>query len=225
LAPTQPPGPDDAFTFNGSAPHANPLPHDPQDEAQTLRVRAHGDGAGIFVYSTHNHNTYVLLARRAPWLGHPGKWGVFGGGVETTDLDGSNRMSYSRAAEHELHEESVTVYHQTDALALRACPSHLKQWHSGLRFRTFFCRLPYHPESRFNNGYAYAVQHNLAHKYRENDQYRWVLLDDLKACAHAHAQSYSFRDVAGARHTLQLYHGFFWALIDSSYIAQMDNLP
>ncbi|MDR3672712.1 MAG: NUDIX hydrolase [Holophaga sp.] len=226
VIPNPPADQDDGFTFNPQAPNANPLPYDPQDVAQSMVSRqGNRDGAGVFVYATHNGQTFVLLARRAPWLGSPGTWGVFGGSVETTDLDSAGRMSYSRAAEHELYEESVTVYHQTDAVALRACPSHIKQWNSGLRFRTFFSRQRYYPESRFNQGYAYAIQHRLARKYQENDEYRWVRLDDLQACAHARARSHAFRDGTGASHTLQLFNGFYRALIDPGYIAQMNALP
>jgi hypothetical protein len=149
---------DDAFILNGAAPHANPFPYDAQDVAQTIvSPKGHRDGAGVFVYANQGPKTYVLLARRAPWLSASGKWGVFGGSVETTDLDSAGHMSYARAAEHERYEESATVYHQTDAIALRNRRTHLKQWRSGLKFRTFFSKQPYFPEARFNQGYAYAI--------------------------------------------------------------------
>jgi 8-oxo-dGTP pyrophosphatase MutT (NUDIX family) len=225
-APARPEEVDEAFVFNPVAPHADPLPHDPADAAQSLVSAAgHRDGAGVFVYADHGGSAYVLLARRAPWLSASGTWGVFGGSVETTDLDSAGHLSYARAAEHELYEESVTVYHRTDAIALRACPTHLKQWRSGLRFRTFFLEQPYIPAARFNAGYADAIRQGRHHKFRENDEYRWVRLDDLKDCAAARAQTFSFTDPQGARQDLRLFHGFFRALVDPGYRAEMNNLP
>ena len=96
-------------------PFANPLPHDAQDVSQVWPRGTFQDSAAVLVYADHGIQTYVLMARRAPWLSSAGTWSVFMGSVERTDLDSSGAISFARAAEHELFEESVTVYHQTDA--------------------------------------------------------------------------------------------------------------
>ena len=78
------------------------------------------DGTGVLVYAEKDGPLYVLLARRADWLlNGKGTWGAFGGTVAPSDLDDAGNRSFSRAAEPELYEESVTVYHQTDAKDLR----------------------------------------------------------------------------------------------------------
>jgi len=218
--------PDDneKFVFHPAAPHADPLPEDPQDLAQPPS-RGYRDGAGVFVYASRGGAVWVLLARRATWLSAPGTWGVFGGSVESGDRDSAGHLSFARAGEHELYEESVTVYHQTDANALRACPAHLKHWRSGGRFRTFFSRQRYVPASTFNEGYAYAVRQRLSHTFRENDQYCWVPLDELKAAALARTRTAPFTDPEGNRQSMELFSAFFGALTDPGYVAQLDALP
>ena len=213
------------FTFNTTAPHANPLAFDAADEAQDMvSPQGHRDGAGVFVYATRAGRAYALLARRAPWLGGHGTWGAFGGSVEKTDLDATGTLSYARAAEHELYEESVTVFHQTDANDLRACPSHLKHWRSGLRFRTFFSKQAFLPAKRFNEGYAYAVKHNLKLKFRENDEFRWVPLEAVKASGRANTRTCTYVDKAGLSQTINLFPGFFAALREPGYLAVLDTL-
>lgn len=71
----------------------------------TVTPQGFQDSASVLVYADQGGRQYVLLARRAPWLGGHGTWGVFMGSVEPTDLDGSGNRSFSRAAEHELYEE------------------------------------------------------------------------------------------------------------------------
>jgi 8-oxo-dGTP pyrophosphatase MutT (NUDIX family) len=225
-APAAAPAPRGVFTFQPVAPHAAHLPFDAQDEAiarpgQPSKL----GGAGVFVYTTHRGQEYVLLARRAKWLRGPGEWGVFGGGVEAKDTDAAGKPCYARAAEHELYEETVSVYHETDANALRACPSHLKTFRSGWRFRTFFSRQPYRSADILNQGYRYAEQQPLGHAFRENDKFRWVLLEDLKASALAKTATAAFTDVKGAKHTLVLHGPFFAALTDAGYLALLNTLP
>jgi len=208
-----------AFTFTKPAPRANHLAFDARDEAHPK------DSAAVSVCATHAGKKYVLLARRAPWLGGAGTWGTFGGGVDPADKDSTGSLSFARAAEHEFYEETVSVYHSTDANDLRACPTHLKRWKSGARTRTFFSSQPWIPEERFNRGYAYAVQKNLPKAYRENDAFRWVLLEDLLACAAANARTADFRDADGTVHSLELFGGFFKALRSGSYQARLRELP
>lgn len=199
------------------------LAYDPADEAHPAPAgQPYQDSAAVLPYAEHNGRTYVLLARRASWLSHPGTWGVFMGAVEATDLDATGRRSFARAAEHELYEESVSIYHRTDANALRACPTHLLQFPSGVRSRTFFTRQAYLPEQVFNEGFAYAVQHNLPIAFRKNDQFRWVLLDDLLACTGPAA---SLRDAAGSRHGMNLFPVFHQVLSSPAYQDMLRNLP
>ena len=188
----------------------------------TVTAQGHRDSASVLVYADQGGRPYVLLARRAPWLSSAGTWGVFMGSVETTDLDDSGGMSFSRAAEHELYEESVTVYHQTDAHALRACPTHMKHYSSGLKSRTFFAKLSYLKEDLFNEGYRFAVAQNKPRKFQENDQFRWVLLDDLRAC---NAPNWVFHDVAGNPHTMRLFGVFHRILMEPGYKAVLQGLP
>jgi hypothetical protein len=119
-----------------------------------------------------------IAALRPDQLGKTkkGEGGVFGGGVGAKDTDAAGTPCYARAAEHELYEVTVSVYHATDANALRACPSHLKTFRSGWRFRAFLARQPYRSAEIFNQGYRYAEQQPLGHAFRENDTCRWVLL-------------------------------------------------
>jgi predicted small lipoprotein YifL len=203
----QPPPAQPEFHFHDQAPRAEHLPYDAQDQARPLvSPEGHRDSAAVFVYADRGNRMYVLLGRRGKSLSLPGTWGVFQGSVEETDLDATGRMSFARAAEHELYEESVTVYHDTDANALRACRAYTREYRSGLRTRTFFLRRPYLPESLFNDGYAYAAGHRKPHRFLENDQFRWVLLEDLLACGQAMA---TFQDVAGVRHPMTLYQPFY----------------
>jgi hypothetical protein len=99
----------------------------------------------------------------------------------------------------------------------------MKHWDSGLRLRTFFSRQPHVPEEQFNQGYAYAVRQGLDKKFRENDQYLWVLLEDLRASVAARGQG--FRDTAGAVHHLQLFPGFCNTLTSPGYVELMGRLP
>lgn len=211
------------FTFHPTAPHARHLAFDAQDQAQpTVTRQGHRDSAAVLVYAEHRGRNHVLLARRAPWLSEAGTWSVFMGSVEATDLDSAGSMSYARAAEHELYEESVTVYHDTDANALRALPTHMKTYGSGLRSRTFFAKLPYHPEKLFNDGFAFATRQGKPRKFLENDQFRWVLLDELKA---ASAPVGTFKDAAGTAHTMTLYSAFARVLVEPAYKAVLNTLP
>ena len=227
--PNPKPGPSPiTYTFDQPGPHANPLPHDPQDEARTHAGQPYRDGAAVLVYADHQGRTYVLLARRDTWLSSPGTWAVFGGSVETTDLDTTrHRMSFSRAAEHELYEESATVYRGTDAVALRACRSHMKTtFNSPVKFRTFFSRQAYIPRERFVDGYQAAKQKGNAYrKFWENDDYLWVQLDELQACAAAGARTYRFTDADGTSHQLNLLSGFCRTLFTADFIQALNNLP
>lgn len=211
------------FVFNPMAPHAAHLSFDARDQA--LPRTKGRDGAGVFVYATRNGGTYVLLGRRASWLGAAGEWNIFGGSVERTDLDSTGSMSFARAAEHELYEESVTVYHSLDANALRACPSHLKQWRVGSRYRTFFAKLPYVPREQFLEGCAYARQHSLAHAYQENDDFRWVRLEDLKAAGLARTKTALLTDVDGREATYTLFSCPYNILTEPDCQELLERLP
>lgn len=210
------------FTWHGTAPFANPLPHHAQDVGRTWPAGTFQDSAAVLVYADHGNQTYVLMARRAPWLSSAGTWSVFMGGVERTDLDSSGAISFARAAEHELFEESVTVYHQADANDLRRCPSDLRTFRSGRKSRTFFARLPFVPEAQLNQGYAFAVQSGKDKKFKENDQFRWVLLQDLAACT---APTWDFTDVTGTRHSMNLFRVFFETLERPDYKNHLRALP
>jgi len=98
----------------------------------------------------------------------------------------------------------------------------MKHFSSGARFRTFFLKQPYVPASKFNEGYAYVVSHQKPTKFRENDEFRWVLLDDLRACS---ASNWTFHDVAGSQHPMNLFSVFFNILKEPSFKAAMQDLP
>jgi hypothetical protein len=218
----------DALQFHTPAPRAPSLPHDPADAAALGTAGGFGDGAAVLVYADHQQLRYVLLGRRSHWLRGSGHWGVFGGGVDPGDTDDAGQPSFSRAAEHELYEESVSIYHQTDAMALRQCPSHLKTGAGGARYRTFFAAQPFIPETRFNAGAAYADQHLTApgdRKYKENDQFLWVRLDDLIACSQSGTDHGSFTDPQGHAHTLQLWSGFWRTLKEADFRQTLSRLP
>jgi hypothetical protein len=176
------------------------------------------------VYADQGGRLYVLLARRADWLRGKGTWGTFGGTVEPSDLDDAGHRSFSRAAEHELYEESVTIYHRTDANDLRGGPTHLHTARSGAAFRTFFSRQDYVPAERFNEGYVYAKARK-PHKFWENDKYLWVRMDEFKACVAAGRRSatFTFTDPAGASHSLNLFSGFI-RVFTPGFLHELNNL-
>lgn len=218
----------DAFQFHTPAPHAPSLPHDPADAAALGTAGGFGDGAAVLVYADHQQQRYVLLGRRSRWLSGSGHWGVFGGGVDAGDTDDTGQPSFARAAEHELYEESVSIYHQTDAMALRQCPSHLKTAAGGARYRTFFARQDFIPETRFNAGAAYANQHLNApgdRKYKENDRFLWVRLSDLAACSQQGTPQASFTDPLGHARTLRLWSGFWRTLREADFRQTLSQLP
>ena len=219
----QPPVPDAGFRFHDTPPHASPLPQLGWDVASPHQNGGFPDGAGVLVYTEKDGQLYVLLARRADWLlNGKGTWGAFGGTVEPSDLDDAGNRSFSRAAEHELYEESVTVYHQTDANDLRNGATHLHHPPGRAAFRTFFSRQDYVPAERFDEGYTYARQHK-ALKFWENDQYLWVRMDEFKACVAARKRTATFTDPAGAGHTLNLFGGFT-RVFRSTFLHQLNNL-
>jgi hypothetical protein len=228
-APGRSPGQaSDAFQFHTPAPHAASLPHDPADTPPLLAGGSYGHGAAVLVYADHQQQRYVLLGRRSHWLSGSGHWGVFGGGVEAGDTDDTGQPSFARAAEHELYEESVSIYHETDAMALRQCPSHLKTAAGGARYRTFFARMDFIPETRFNAGAAYAVQHLNAsgdRKFKENDRFLWVRLSDLAACSQQGTPQASFTDPMGHARTLRLWTGFWRTLKEADFRQTLSQLP
>ncbi len=194
------------------------------DVASSHQNGGFSDGAGVLVYAEEGGQLYVLLARRADWLlNGKGTWGAFGGTVEPSGLDDAGNRSFSRAAEHELYEESATVYHKTDANDLRNCATHLHHPPGRAAFRTFFSRQDYVPAERFNAGYAYARQHR-AHAFWENDQHLWARMDEFKACVAARKGTATFTDPAGASHTLKLFGGFI-RVLGPSFLHQLNNLP
>lgn len=145
------------------------------------------------------------------------------GAVEATDKDSTGSLSFSRAAEHELYEESITVYHSVDANALRACPAVMKRGASGVRLRTFFLERPYEPKEIFEEGIVYARK-NLPKHFQENDRFLWIRLDDLKACARAGRATATFEDPQGSKHTLDLYGGFQRVLFEQDFIAALEAI-
>lgn len=211
------------FTFAATAPRAASLPHEAEDEARAAGHFQNGyrDSAAVLVHALREGRTYVLLARRASWLNAPGTWSVFMGSVEATDLDDAGRPSFSRAAEHELYEESVTVYHRTDALALRACPTHVKHYAAGQKSKTFFSRQPYLPAEVFQAGYEHVRNHQKPRHFQENDAFRWVRAEDLLACT---SRTGTFTDEAGKTHAMELFKPFFFALSAPGYKDRLASL-
>lgn len=227
--PGQAPGPvqvpvKQGFTFNPAAPQAKALPFDPGDEATPHPRTGKLGAAGVFVYTVRDGQRKVLLAKRASWLKGAGEWSVFGGVVETTDQDSTGKVSYARAAEHELYEETVTVYHETDARAMRLCPTHMTTFRSGFKVRTFFVKQKHVPASVFNQGFRHAESHKLPMKFRENEKFRWVPLEDLMAAAATGTPAVQVLDGKGTSQTLDLHGPFFRALSEPGYLAVLKLL-
>jgi len=96
------------------------------------------------------------------------------------------------------------------------------------RYRTFFARQPFIPETRFNAGAAYAEQQLNRpgdRKFKENDQFLWVRLGDLIACSQQGTPRASFTDPQGHPHPLQLWSGFWRTLREADYQQILSQLP
>ena len=212
------------FAFQPVAPHAQVLPFDPGDEATPNPRNGKFGAAGVFVYAVHGGQRWALLARRASWLKGAGEWSAFGGVVEATDLDSTGKVSFARAAEHELYEETVTVYHGTDANAMRLCPTFMTTFKSGFKVRTFFVKQPHLPASVFNQGVLHAESQHLPKQFRENEKFLWVPLDDLLAAASAGIPSVQVTGRKGTQHALVLHGPFFKALSEPGYLAVVQGL-